>query len=119
MKTPEGKRLYDLRKQTPEPVFGTIKSGLGFRQVLLRGIDGACGKRSLVTMAPGRGNLNPQPMPQGPKSPQPEPSSPEAVNQRPKRALTQSRYSSAVWVTRRRRGVHGGDQGGRGRTSVA
>jgi hypothetical protein len=24
--TPEGKRLYALRKQTPEPVFGIIKS---------------------------------------------------------------------------------------------
>ena len=51
MKTPEGKRLYGLRKQTPEPVFGIIKSVLGFRQFLLRGIDGARGEWSLVTMA--------------------------------------------------------------------
>jgi hypothetical protein len=29
--TPEGKKLYALRKQTPEPVFGIIKSALGFR----------------------------------------------------------------------------------------
>jgi hypothetical protein len=28
--TPEGKKLYGLRKQTPEPVFGIIKSVLGF-----------------------------------------------------------------------------------------
>jgi hypothetical protein len=51
MKTPEGKRLYGLRKQTPEPVFGIIKSVLGFRQFLLRGIDGARGEWGLVTMA--------------------------------------------------------------------
>ncbi|TXL69075.1 IS1182 family transposase, partial [Vineibacter terrae] len=30
--TPDGKRLYALRKQTPEPVFGIIKSVMGFRQ---------------------------------------------------------------------------------------
>ncbi len=51
MKTPDGKKLYSLRKQTPEPVFGIIKSVLGFRQFLLRGIDGARGEWSLVTMA--------------------------------------------------------------------
>ena len=39
LQTPEGKRLYALRKQTPEPVFGIIKSVLGFRQFLLRGLD--------------------------------------------------------------------------------
>src|SRR5471030_2210781 len=32
LKTPEGKNLYALRKQTPEPVFGIIKSVMGFRQ---------------------------------------------------------------------------------------
>ena len=30
--TPEGKKLCGLRNQTPEPVFGIIKSVLGFRQ---------------------------------------------------------------------------------------
>jgi hypothetical protein len=30
LQTPEGKTLYRLRKQTPEPVFGIIKSVLGF-----------------------------------------------------------------------------------------
>jgi hypothetical protein len=39
LKTPDGKKRYALRKQTPEPVFGIIKSVLGFRQFLLRGID--------------------------------------------------------------------------------
>jgi hypothetical protein len=50
--TPEGKKLYRLRKQMPEPVFGIIKSVLGFRQFLLRGIDKVRGEWSLVTMAP-------------------------------------------------------------------
>ena len=51
LKTPEGKKLYGLRKQTAEPVFGIIKSVLGFRQFLLRGLDNVRGERSLVTMA--------------------------------------------------------------------
>jgi len=51
LKTPEGKKLYALRKQTPEPVFGIIKSALGFRQFLLRGLDNVRGEWTLVTMA--------------------------------------------------------------------
>jgi len=51
LQTPEGKRLYGLRKQIPEPVFGIIKSVLGFRQFLLRGLDKVQGEWSLVTMA--------------------------------------------------------------------
>jgi hypothetical protein len=49
--TPEGKKLYAQRKQTPEPVFGIVKSVLGFRQFLLRGLDKVRGEWSLVTMA--------------------------------------------------------------------
>jgi hypothetical protein len=49
--TPEGKRLYAQRKHIPEPVFGIIKSVLGFRQFLLRGLDKVRGEWSLVTMA--------------------------------------------------------------------
>jgi hypothetical protein len=49
--TPEGRKLYALRKQTPEPVFGIIKSVLGFRQFSLRGLDKVRGEWSLVTMA--------------------------------------------------------------------
>jgi transposase len=49
--TPEGRKLYALCKQIPEPVFGIIKSALGFRQFLLRGLDKARGEWSLVTMA--------------------------------------------------------------------
>ena len=51
LRTPEGKRLYALRKQTPEPVFGIIKSVMGFRQFLLRGLDNVQGEWSLVTTA--------------------------------------------------------------------
>lgn len=51
LKTQEGKKLYALRKQTPEPVFGIIKSVLGFRQFLLRGLDNVRGEWNLVTMA--------------------------------------------------------------------
>ena len=49
--TRDGKTLYGLRKQVPEPVFGIIKSVLGFRQFLLRGLDHVRGEWSLVTMA--------------------------------------------------------------------
>jgi transposase len=51
LRTPQGKKLYALRKQTPEPVFGIIKSVMGFRQFLLRGLDQVRGEWSLVTMA--------------------------------------------------------------------
>lgn len=49
--TAEGKQLYALRKQIPEPVFGIIKSVLGFRQFSLRGLEKVKGEWSLVTMA--------------------------------------------------------------------
>jgi len=51
LKTAEGRKLYALRKQTPEPVFGIIKSVLGFRQFLLRGLENVRGEWNLVTMA--------------------------------------------------------------------
>ena len=51
LKTPEGRTLYALRKQTPEPVFGIIKAVLGFRQFSLRGLETVRGEWSLVTMA--------------------------------------------------------------------
>ena len=51
LQTPEGKKLYALRKHTPEPVFGIIKSMLGFRQFLLRGLDKVKGEWNLVIMA--------------------------------------------------------------------
>ena len=51
LQTPEGKALYAKRKCTPEPVFGVIKSAMGFRQFLLRGLENVQGEWSLVTMA--------------------------------------------------------------------
>ena len=51
LKLPEGRTLYALRKQTPEPVFGIIKAALGFRQFSLRGLEKVRGEWSLVTMA--------------------------------------------------------------------
>ena len=49
--SPEGRQLYALRKQTPEPVFGIIKSVMGFRQFSLRGLDKVRGEWNLVTLA--------------------------------------------------------------------
>lgn len=51
LKSKRGKKLYALRKQTPEPVFGIIKSVMGFRQFLLRGFENAKGEWNLVTMS--------------------------------------------------------------------
>ena len=39
LKTRTGRAAYALRKQTVEPVFGIIKSVMGFRQFLLRGLE--------------------------------------------------------------------------------
>ena len=49
--TPEGKKLYAMRKHTPEPVFGIIKAVMGFRQFSLRGLELVRGEWNLVTMA--------------------------------------------------------------------
>lgn len=49
--TPEGRKTYSLRKQTPEPVFGIIKSVMGFRPFHLRGLDQVKGEWNLVTLA--------------------------------------------------------------------
>lgn len=51
LKTIPGRKLYGLRKQTVEPVFGIIKSVMRFRQFLLRGLASVQGEWSLVTMA--------------------------------------------------------------------
>lgn len=45
-----GKRLYALRKQTVEPVFGQIKSNLGLSRFLLYGLEGATAEASLMCM---------------------------------------------------------------------
>ncbi len=51
LRTAEGKRLYALRKHTPEPVFGIIKSVMGFRQFSMRGLEKAKGEWNLVAMS--------------------------------------------------------------------
>jgi hypothetical protein len=50
-KTAEGRSLYAQRKCIPEPVFGIIKSVIGFRQFQLRGLDKVGAEWNLVTMA--------------------------------------------------------------------
>ena len=51
LKTPTGRSIYGERKCTPEPVFGIIKSVLGFRQFSLRGIAAVDGEWNLVSIA--------------------------------------------------------------------
>ena len=51
LKTGSGKALYKLRQQTVEPVFGIIKSALGFRRFLLRGVKPVSLEWDLVCLA--------------------------------------------------------------------
>jgi transposase len=51
LRTAEGRAVYRRRKCTVEPVFGIIKSVLGFRQFHLRGLKAVSGEWTLVTMA--------------------------------------------------------------------
>ena len=51
LKTRVGRAAYALRKQTVEPVFGIIKSVMGFRQFLLRGLDNVKNEWTLVCLA--------------------------------------------------------------------
>ncbi len=51
LKTKAGRAAYALRKQTVEPVFGIIKSVMGFRQFLLRGLDNVRHEWTLVCLA--------------------------------------------------------------------
>jgi hypothetical protein len=51
LKTTAGKALYKLRQQTVEPVFGIIKSVLGFRQFHLRGREKVSLEWTLVCLA--------------------------------------------------------------------
>ena len=47
----ESKAKYRLRKQSVEPVFGIIKTWMGFKQFLLRGKEKVSGEWQLVTLA--------------------------------------------------------------------
>ena len=51
LKTKAGRAAYALRKQTVEPVFGIIKSVMGFRQFLLRGLANVTNEWTLVCLA--------------------------------------------------------------------
>jgi len=51
LQTPEGQRTYRQRACTVEPVFGIIKSVLGFRQFLVRGLSKVSGEWNLVCLA--------------------------------------------------------------------
>lgn len=51
MQQPDNKEIYKLRKQTVEPVFGTIKKWMGFTQFNLRGHQKVSGEWELVTLA--------------------------------------------------------------------
>jgi IS5 family transposase len=51
LKTAKGRATYALRKQTVEPVFGIIKSVMGFRQFLTRGLDKVQNEWTLVCLA--------------------------------------------------------------------
>jgi len=51
LKSKEGKALYAKRKCTVEPVFGIIKSALGYRQFLRRGFENVNAEWTLVSMA--------------------------------------------------------------------
>jgi transposase len=51
LQTEAGKKMYALRKQTVEPVFGIVKHVLGFRQFLLRGLDNVACEWDLVCLA--------------------------------------------------------------------
>jgi transposase len=51
LKTKAGRATYALRKQTVEPVFGIIKSVMGFRQFLLRGLENVQTEWTLVCLA--------------------------------------------------------------------
>ena len=51
LQTAAGKKLYGLRKQTVEPVFGIIKEVMGFRRLHLRGRPKVCLEWELVSLA--------------------------------------------------------------------
>lgn len=51
LQTEEGRAIYAQRQTSVEPVFGIIKSALGFRQFTLRGLQKVSGEWQLVALA--------------------------------------------------------------------
>jgi transposase len=48
LKTQKGRKIYGLRKELPEPVFGQIKQVRGFRQFLFRGLEKVSGEWKVI-----------------------------------------------------------------------
>jgi len=57
MKKDESREVYRLRKCTVEPVIGNIKQNLGFREFLLRGLQGTKIEMNLVSIAHNLGKI--------------------------------------------------------------
>jgi transposase len=51
LESEDGKKLYKRRKQTVEPVFGIVKSAMGFIHFHLRGLDNVAAEWTLVSLA--------------------------------------------------------------------
>jgi transposase/IS5 family transposase len=51
LRTKQGRKIYSKRKELPEPVFGQIKQGRGFRQFLRRGVERVGQEWALVCLA--------------------------------------------------------------------
>ena len=51
LKSPEGKRLFSLRGQSIEPVFGQLKSNRGFNRFLTWGLNGASAEAAIACIA--------------------------------------------------------------------
>ncbi len=51
LETEDAKALYKLRKQTVEPVFGIIKSAIGFTRFRLRGLRKVATEWTLIALA--------------------------------------------------------------------
>jgi transposase len=83
LKTPEGRKLYALRKQTPEPVFGIIKSALGFRQFSLRGRQSARRVEPRDHGVEPQADVRPRPRLTVPQASQPAEQASEATPLRP------------------------------------
>lgn len=46
----DGRKLYDLRRETVEPVFGQMKSNRGFDRFVCWGKEGACAESALICL---------------------------------------------------------------------
>lgn len=58
LETEDGHKRYSKRKHTVEPVFGIIKSAIGFVRFHLRGIANVASEWTLITLAHNRRRLN-------------------------------------------------------------